>query len=111
MAFKRENRYIVLKIRDALSALSDTEWETLTRLIAKVSWKRHQECRLPLQAVVVESDWPEYEPTWKAIEQRVAREEGVRVCAREGHGGNVTMSQVAGDGGYCRRCGAWVPED
>ena len=58
--FEREGRYIVFKVKD----LSDH----------KACWVRDV-IRLndipTVDAVVVESDWPEYEPTWAAIERRV----------------------------------------
>ncbi len=75
---KRENRYMVIKRSDlrmaklllkpeAFSAL-----ETLDRMINQV---RRNRGRGPLCCVVVESDWPEYETIWKAIEDRVNEEE------------------------------------
>lgn len=58
--FKREERYIVFKVKD----LSEH----------KLGWV-HDVIRLndipTVEAVVVESDWPEYGPTWAAIERRV----------------------------------------
>ena len=40
--------------------------------MAKIEMARVHEGKAPLDAVVVESDWPEYEPTWKAIEARAS---------------------------------------
>ncbi|WP_177408565.1 MULTISPECIES: hypothetical protein [unclassified Pseudomonas] len=58
--FEREERYIVFKVKD----LSEH----------KLGWVRDV-IRLndipTVDAVVVEADWPEYEPTWTAIERRV----------------------------------------
>jgi len=58
--FEREERYIVFKVKD----LSEH----------KLGWVRDV-IRLndipTVDAVVVEADWPEYEPTWSAIERRV----------------------------------------
>lgn len=58
--FEREERYIVFKVKD----LSEH----------KLGWVRDV-IRLngipTVDAVVVEADWPEYEPTWAAIERRV----------------------------------------
>lgn len=58
--FEREERYIVFKVKD----LSQH----------KLGWVRDV-IRLngipTVDAVVVEADWPEYEPTWAAIERRV----------------------------------------
>ncbi|RSC25271.1 hypothetical protein EGT09_02165 [Pseudomonas putida] len=58
--FEREERYIVFKVK----GLSEH----------KLGWVRDV-IRLndipTVDAVVVEADWPEYEPTWAAIERRV----------------------------------------
>ena len=63
--FKRENRYIVLKRKD----LEKVPAIYRNALIEPLSWLRthlpHREC------LVIESDWPEYEPTWAAIERRM----------------------------------------
>jgi len=72
---KRENRYIVFKMKDCLQALTSQGRATLSLLAAKVHFWRKRAGKLPLKCVVVESDWPEYEPTWKAIEARVDGEE------------------------------------
>ena len=58
--FEREERYIVFKVKD----LSEH----------KLGWVRDviRLNNIPtVDAVVVEADWPEYEPTWAAIERRV----------------------------------------
>lgn len=59
--FEREERYIVFKVKD----LSEH----------KLGWVRDviRLNNIPtVDAVVVESSWPEYEPTWTAIERRVS---------------------------------------
>ena len=58
--FKREERYIVIKIED----LHEEDFDNLMVHI-------NSQC-LPLieRCVVVESDWPEYEGVWKSIEER-----------------------------------------
>ena len=70
--FAREDRYIVLKRREIRNALTDLEREILISICDKIHDYR---CRImekpPLECVVVENDWPEYEPTWKVIEKRV----------------------------------------
>ena len=72
MRFERENRYIVLKITDLISAgLTDDEDQALASILDKINLVREGRGRGTLVCVVVESDWPEYEPTWKAIEDRV----------------------------------------
>lgn len=56
--FKREERYIVVKLKD----IDQEETEALHEFIQ--SWQiPTREC------VVVEPDWPNYEDTWRAVEQ------------------------------------------
>lgn len=71
--FERENRYIVLKRKDIIGALTQSEITELARITGKVDAHRMQRTGVYefLQCVVVESDWPEYEPTWAAIEKRM----------------------------------------
>lgn len=69
--FEREARYTVLKDSDVCEALEPDEKTDLIFLCDKVKAYRDAEGKKPLECLVVESDWPEYEPTWKAIEQRV----------------------------------------
>lgn len=71
MAFERERRYTVIKNVDAMESLSQEEQDYLHYLCEKVAEYRTECGRVPLQCVVVESDWPEYEPTWAAIQARV----------------------------------------
>jgi hypothetical protein len=71
---ERETRYTVLKISDIDGALSTVEKEVLVILEEKIDTFRRVRGKQPLKCVVVEHDWPEYEPTWAAIEKRVARE-------------------------------------
>ncbi len=70
-AFTRELRYIVVKITDANKHLSEQERDTLERLAAKCGLGRIDSGKRNLECVVVESDWPEYGPTWAAIEARM----------------------------------------
>ena len=69
--FEREPRYMVMKLKDAHGSLSLTEQLILDALFKKVLAHRQRQCKAPLQGVFVEHDWPEYEPTWAAIEARV----------------------------------------
>ena len=69
--FKREERYIVFKISDIRAALSTSEFDDLRYMHRVVNACRERNGKDPLTCVVVEKDWPEYEPTWKAIEARV----------------------------------------
>lgn len=66
--FKREERYIVFKVSDLGNSLKGDEIRKLAREYAE---HRKQRGKEPLECVVVEKDWPEYETTWKAIEARV----------------------------------------
>lgn len=63
--FEREERYIVIKVSDLASvpvAVGEPFAEQLTAI----------QRRLPKrECLVIESDWPEYAPTWAAIERRV----------------------------------------
>lgn len=68
--FIREERYAVLKISDVNEALTVEECEQLIELEKKVQTCRELLGKKALDCVVVESDWPEYEPTWKSIENR-----------------------------------------
>lgn len=69
--FTREARYAVLKSADVMQCLTVSEFIELRRIQAKVEEHRAEIGKPPLDCVVVESDWPEYEPTWRAIEARV----------------------------------------
>lgn len=69
--FIREVRYVVLKSADVMQCLTVSELIALRRIQAKVEEHRAEIGKPPLECVVVEADWPEYEPTWKAIEARV----------------------------------------
>ena len=69
--FKREERYLVFKLSDVEEHFTPGERQQLARL-AEVQREGRSEGGKPLlECVVVESDWPEYEPTWQAIEARV----------------------------------------
>lgn len=69
--FKREFRYLVFKFKDVNKYLTETEKEMLMSITRKVAKGRADDMKMPIECVVVESDWPEYEPTWDAIEQRM----------------------------------------
>lgn len=70
----RENRYIVLKHSDidrAQYLIDEDDWHAFERVVMTVAAVRAAREKLPLEAVVVESDWPEYEEVWKMLEKRV----------------------------------------
>jgi len=73
--FKREEHYIVFKLADLGNSLKGDEIRQLAREYAE---QRRLRGKPPLECVVVESDWPEYEPAWKAIEARVTGEHPVQ---------------------------------
>lgn len=72
--FKREFRYIVIKCSDLQAALPVISVEQLLvfrEVCHIISKERASKGKEPLDCVVVEKDWPEYEPTWRAIESRM----------------------------------------
>ena len=70
--FRREARYVVVKIKDIDAAgCTDAERDAFNVLCDKVSRYRISSAKGLLECVVVEKDWPEFEPTWKAIEERM----------------------------------------
>ncbi|MDP2346759.1 MAG: hypothetical protein Q8N34_03430 [Gammaproteobacteria bacterium] len=60
-----------MKSTDIADALPPDEVSQLRRLMVKVEQCRNGRGKKPLQCVVIESDWPEYEPVWQLLEQRV----------------------------------------
>lgn len=68
---ERENRYLVLKRKDIKRGLFPHYVETLFNIADMVAASRANRGAPPLKCVVVESDWPEYEPVWKMISDRV----------------------------------------
>lgn len=72
---QREDRYIVIKRKEAARHLSDAEQQQLTELCEKVHRGRtERDGKAGLACVVVERDWPEYEPVWAMLQQRVNSE-------------------------------------
>ena len=69
--FKREERYLVFKLSDVEAHFTFSERQQLARLAEIQRVGRSESGKLLLECVVVESDWPEYGPTWQAIETRV----------------------------------------
>lgn len=72
--FKREPRYAVFKLSDVKKYLRSAGREMLMRLGDEIALHRMCDGRPPLNAVVVEQDWPEFEMVWASIEERTARE-------------------------------------
>lgn len=60
MTFQRESRYIVVKLKDLAPGQEADIREHLTELSAQT-----------VDSLVIERDWPEYEPAWRMIQARV----------------------------------------
>lgn len=69
--FQRETRYVVLKLKDVEHYVTPEGQRDLDLICAAVNAGRAMEERGRLGCVVVERDWPEFEPTWAAIESRM----------------------------------------
>ena len=69
--FKREERYIVFKLSDVERYLTDADRAHLAMMKNEIDAGRDCANKPPFKGLIVESDWPEYEPTWRAIEARV----------------------------------------
>jgi hypothetical protein len=69
--FEREHRYLVVKYKDILKYLCEPNQRQLLELVKVIDFGRELDNRGPLECVCVEQDWPEFEPTWKAIEARM----------------------------------------
>ncbi|QIB08968.1 hypothetical protein GZ982_30195 (plasmid) [Pseudomonas fluorescens] len=63
--FERENRYIVIKRSDLKKVPVAYRGHLVDPMLSLLSHLPHREC------LVVESDWPEYEPAWQMIERRM----------------------------------------
>lgn len=72
----REDRYLVLKVTDIetaafLQLITPEIIDALDIAANAVKAVRQLRGKDELSCVVVESDWPEYEPVWGMIEARV----------------------------------------
>lgn len=67
--FIRENRYLVFKRTDIDLSLTTHEKETLLMLCKKVFLNRQARGKIPLECVVIESDWPNYNDVWESVER------------------------------------------
>lgn len=76
---KLEERYLVLKLKD-VERLPKRQRETLYRICTAVRAIRIDRGAQPDNAcIVVEKDWPEYQPTLDAILDRVDRKDAAGV--------------------------------
>lgn len=83
--FVREERYIVFKVSDVERYLTDADRAYLAMMKSEIDAGRDCANKPPFKGLIVESDWPEYEPTWRAIEARATGapyESAVQVAAR-----------------------------
>ena len=72
--FIKEERYIVLKRTD-LQHLSDEDKTALYHICCRIGDVRSNRGKPPLECVVVEKDWPEYDLVWGLLRYRVAIEQ------------------------------------
>lgn len=70
--FKREHRYYVLKLSDIHGTVGLADLLYLDKIARTVADRRAQDGKEQREYLVIESDWPEFEPTWQAIEARVS---------------------------------------
>ena len=70
--FKREQRYYVLKLSDIHGTVSLADLLYLDKIARTVADRRAQEGKEQREYLVLEGDWPEFEPTWRAIEARMS---------------------------------------
>lgn len=68
-------KYVVVKVADAKQALTPVDFEALCDLSAFVDEFRVSVGKHPMECVVVEADWPEYETVWQMIADRVDGEQ------------------------------------
>lgn len=69
--FKREGRYVVLKLKD-IAMLSEEHKIKLNELCARLNVIRAERgATKAIECVVVEHDWPEYEYVWGLIKHRM----------------------------------------
>jgi len=97
--FKREKRYIVIKISDLMDvkrAINQEHLYSLDVILEFVEASRRSRGKKPLDCVVVESDWPEYEATWDTIEDRVVKGDEQMNCS-------CSATSLDGDGYYSAR--------
>lgn len=96
--FKREPRYVVFKIKDIEKYLTETGQESVMVMGRAIARGRDKDGKPPFNAVVVEQDWPEFEPTWAAIEARVTANVNVTGATQLHRGASVLTAGLAGTG-------------
>lgn len=76
MTFKRDNRYIVMKLADVAAGIASgrithNDQFQISAAAELLDASRADHGKQPLTGVFVEADWPEYEIVWALIEARV----------------------------------------
>ena len=69
--FKKEQRYVVFKIKDIHAYLNTAQIDALQTAVETIAAGRAISGKPPFNAVVVEQDWPEFEMVWDAIDARM----------------------------------------
>lgn len=67
--FKKEQRYIVIKLNDIEHCLSRRDFTALSMVLDKIEDYREDVGKPKLECVVVESDWKCYDKVWSLVEQ------------------------------------------
>ncbi len=80
--FHREDRYNVIKYTD-LERLPHAERRAVNGFLRRIHESVLKAGAPARQSVVIESDWPEYEPAWQMIERKRA-EKGRKTLEAEG---------------------------
>lgn len=70
ISFHREDRYNVIKYTD-LDKLSHAEMRAASGFLRRIHESVLKEGAPARSFLVIESDWPEYEPVWQMIERRM----------------------------------------
>lgn len=92
MEFKRERRYITFKLSDLGMGMREhlTQTEDYVGRIRESAGKERR------QFLVIESDWPEFEPAWDAIQRRMEGRPAVgKICP---HGACDDLKGEIGEG-------------
>jgi len=90
--FMREERYIVFKLSDVEKYLTDKDRANIAMMKMEIAAGRDCANKPPFKGLIVEADWPEYEPTWRAIEARVT---GAQPAANFADAYQGAMEEVA----------------
>lgn len=69
--FKREHRYVVLKVSEIEKYLDVVQKDKLIAICNEIDDHRAIDNKGTIECVVVEHDWPMYEQTWTAIQKHV----------------------------------------